>query len=105
VAPWSPGLRGPLAACPDSQRLVSDSCSSARGLCATLLSAIALRFITLRFASSLRPAHTEDFHLQVTRQCWAHNEKGPSPFEPGFSPNVVVNYFLTFAFLARDADP
>jgi hypothetical protein len=35
----------------------------------------------------------------------AQNEEGPSPFEPGPSSQVVVNYFLTLAFLARAADP
>jgi hypothetical protein len=33
------------------------------------------------------------------------NEKGPSPFEPGPSSHVVIDYFLIFAFRARAADP
>ena len=35
----------------------------------------------------------------------AEDEKGPSPFEPGPSFHVAANYFLTFALLARAADP
>jgi hypothetical protein len=35
----------------------------------------------------------------------AEDEKGPSPFEPGPPFHGVANYFLTFALLARAADP
>ncbi len=35
----------------------------------------------------------------------ALNEKRPSPFEPGPHLTSWSNYFLTFAFLARAADP
>ncbi len=36
----------------------------------------------------------------------ALNEKGPSPFEPGpLYLRSWSNYFLTFAFRARAADP
>jgi hypothetical protein len=35
----------------------------------------------------------------------AQNEEGPSPFEPGPSDYVVIDYFLIFAFRARAAEP
>jgi hypothetical protein len=72
--PWPRELRGPLPARPARRRLISGSCSSARGFAPRFLPtlghphAVALRFARCgQLAGGLAPPRS--------RPCWAHNEK------------------------------
>jgi hypothetical protein len=78
LPPWSRELRGCLPARPGRQRLISGSCSSARGFDPRFLPtlgrprAVALHFAHCdQFTAGLAPARV--------RPCWAHKrEGGPS---------------------------
>ncbi len=88
MALWSLELRGHLPARPEPPRLVSGSCSSARGFAPRFLQtpprgdALALRLC------SLRPAHTERLSPPSHAPCWAHkrNGLGNNP-EPARNPD------------------
>jgi hypothetical protein len=74
LPPWSRELRGCLPARPGRQRLISGSCSSARGFDPRFLPtlgrprAVALHFAHCdQFTAGLAPARV--------RPCWAHKQK------------------------------
>ena len=84
--PWPSELRGPVPARPARRRLVSGSCSSARGFAPRFLptvgrpSAVAVRFDQDGLLSAgLAPARS--------RPCWAHQPRCPPPI---WSVGIVV---------------
>ena len=114
--PWPRELRGLMPARPDRHRLISGSCSSARGFAPRFLptvgrpSAVALRFARCgQLAGGLPPPRS--------RPCWAHIQKRPD--RPGVpccrdwsrlvgsaDPGVrVVQFGGSRKFLMGEAEP
>jgi len=84
---WSQELRGHLPARPQGRRLVSGSCSSARGFAPRFFQhrpcgpCLAVR------SKSLRPGSSEDFHLQVVPMLGTQKAAGREP--------AVIGHLLT----------